>query len=256
MSKYLIIANWKMNPSHPKDAYILAEKIEAGKNIFGKNVDVVISPPFPYLATAGTVLKKIKLGAQNVFWEKEGAYTGEVSASQLLSLGVSYVIVGHSERRKYLAETDEMVNKKAKSALEHGLFVVLCVGEREQGEISPEVRDQLVSALSGIKKQMLKNFMVCYEPIWAISTNKNARPDTPDGAFRASLFIRKVITDIYDRKTADLLRILYGGSVRKDNISLFLTEGKMQGALVGGASLDADEFTEIIKIASHAAKNA
>lgn len=244
-----------MNPLHPKDAYILAEKIEAGKNIFGKNVDVVVSPPFPYLTAAGMALKKIKLGAQDVFWEKEGAYTGEVSAPQLLSLGVSYVIVGHSERRKYSGETDEMINKKAKVALEHGLSVVLCVGEREQGEISPEVRDQLVSALSGIKKQMLKNLMVCYEPIWAISANKNARPDTPDGAFRASLFIRKVITDSYSRKAADLLRILYGGSVRKDNILPFLTEGKMQGVLVGGASLDADEFTEIIKIASRAAKN-
>ncbi|MBI2055783.1 MAG: triose-phosphate isomerase [Candidatus Sungbacteria bacterium] len=254
MSKYLIVANWKMNPLRQSDAYVLASRVEDGYLKFGKNVDVVICPPFPYIAVVSTAVKKIKYGAQNTFWAEKGAYTGEVSPAQLRDIGATHVILGHSERRIHLGETDEMVNKKVRAALDHGLSTILCIGEseREDGEIPAIVGEELVSALAGVKKQLLKNLIVCYEPVWAISTGKNARPDTPDSAFRAVLFIRKIITGLYDRKTADLLRIIYGGSVRKDNLYGFLTEGKMQGALVGGAGLDADEFTGIIEIASRA----
>lgn len=254
MQKHIIAGNWKMNPAHQDEAHALASNIEAGCAALGKNIEVAVCPPFPYLAAVRAAVKKVKCGAQNVFWEERGAYTGEVSPLQLKNLGVAYVILGHSERRMHLWETNEMINKKTKAALECRLSVILCIGEseREDGEIPSVVGDQLAQALSGVKKNFLKNLTVCYEPVWAISTNKNARPDTPDNAFRAGVFVRKIVTGLYDRKTADTLRVIYGGSVRKDNISAFLTEGRMQGALIGGASLDADEFIAIAALASRA----
>lgn len=251
MKKPLLIANWKMNPATAREAIPLAQKIEQGIARL-RGAEVVIAPSFPFLSAIGAVLRKARLGAQNVFWENEGPYTGEVSVRQLCSVGVKYVIIGHSERKIQLGETDEMINKKIRAALGEGLLPILCVGERERSDndIPPEVGDQLKNSLSGIPKNAAKNLTVCYEPIWAISTQPGSRPDTPESAFRAMLYIRKVMAGLYDRRAADSVRIIYGGSVNSANAAPFLREGKMEGVLVGGASLDADEFAAIVKAAA------
>lgn len=246
MSK-IIIANWKSNPDAPGRAVLLAQKIEKG--IPSRNIEVVVAPPFPYLIPVAKALKKGHLGAQDAFWEDIGPYTGEVSWHHLKHCGVEYVIVGHSERRIYLGETDEMINKKVLALLGRALRPVLCIGEheREGNEIPPIVGHQLASALKGVKKQHLKNLVVAYEPVWAISTMPGARSDTPDNAFRALVYIRRLLSDLFGRNLADKVRIIYGGSVNSQNISGFLSEGKMEGALVGGASLDPKEFAILLK---------
>lgn len=251
MVKPLIIANWKMNPDAPGRAALLAHKIERSIARI-RNVDVVIAPPFPFLLPIAAVIRRAKLGSQNVFWRDIGAYTGEVSWYQLKNLKVEHVIVGHSERRLFLGETDEMVNKKVRALLENGMTAILCVGERERvGDDIPEVvGEQIEAALKGIKKRFIKKLVIAYEPIWAISTMPNARPDSPENAFRAMIYIRKVLASLYDRAVSMEVRIIYGGSVKANNVNGFLQEGHMQGALVGGASLDQEEFVEIVSIAS------
>ncbi len=246
MSKTLIIANWKCNPSTAKDAMALAQKIERGASK-RKGVEVALAPPFIYLSEIKGVLNKIKLGAQDSFWS-DGPYTGEISAGQLKNLAVEYVIIGHSERRNILGETSVMINQKLLSALKHKIKPVLCVGEQERTDGIPEiVGDQIRSALRGVAASALENINIAYEPIWAISTTKSSRADTPDSAHQALLYIRKVLTDLYDRPSAEKVRIIYGGSVNSDNVSSFISGGLMQGALVGGASLEPEEFLKIIK---------
>lgn len=248
MFKPLIIANWKSNPDTMRKAVILVRKIESGIGAI-KNAEVIIAPPFPYLGAVKTELKKARLGAQNTFWKDIGPYTGEVSWHQLKNLGARYIIVGHSERKFFLGETDDIINKKVCALLQNGLKPILCLGERERtgNEIPALVGDQLKNALKGTEKNIIPNLVVCYEPVWAISTEVGSRPDTPDSAFRAMLYIRKILTDLYGRKIASMVRVIYGGSVNAQNIIPFLKEGKMQGALVGGASLDPKEFVEIIR---------
>ncbi len=251
MKKPLIIANWKANPDSPGRAVSLARSIECGIARY-RNVEVVIAPPYPFLLPVARVLRKSKLGAQDTSWHDTGPFTGEVSWHHLKHMGVKYVIVGHSERKIYFGESDSMINKKVQVLLQHGLIPILCIGERERGggEIPIMVGEQLKKALAGVRRNFIKNLVVAYEPIWAISTMPDARPDTPDNAFRAMVYIRRVISNLYDRKTADLVRVIYGGSVKSKNISLFLKEGRMEGALVGGASLKAQEFAEIVAEAS------
>lgn len=248
MSKPIIIANWKSNPSSEKEAILLAKKIEDGILNF-RNVEIVVAVPFPFISSLRNSLKKIKLGAQNVFWEDCGPYTGEVSWRQLKNIGVKFIIIGHSERKIYLNETDDMINKKIKAVVWAGMHAILCIGEREriENDIPAIVGDQLRNALAGIKKNFIKNIIIAYEPIWAISTQSGSSPDTPDSAFRAMVYIRKIISDLYGRNIGDGARIIYGGSVNSRNISSFLKEGKMMGALVGGASLDAGEFIKLVK---------
>lgn len=269
MPKPLIIANWKTNPDSLGRAVLLARKIE--REIAGvRNVDVVVAPPFPFLYGVSRVLRKSKLGAQNVFWGDVGPYTGEVSWHQLKNLDVQYVIVGHSERRIHLGETDDMINKKVRSVLEHGLGAVLCIGERERivprsqnaagipairdglgrSEIPPIVGEELRSALKGVRGSRLKNLTIAYEPLWAISTTPGARADTPDNAFRAKVYIKRTMVKLYGSRVAAGVRIIYGGSVGEKNIAGFLHDGEMEGALVGGASLRPDEFISIVKQAT------
>lgn len=250
MIKKIIIANWKSNPDAPGRAVALAEKIEDRLTAM-RAVEVVVAPPTPFLIPVGAVLKKARLGAQNVFWEDVGPYTGETSWHQLQNLKVAYVIIGHSERKQYLGETNAMIHKKTKVALENGFVPIVCVGERERNddEIPVAVGEQLEQALKGIAKEFIKKCVIAYEPVWAISTMPGSRPDTPENAFEALLYIRKLLTEWYTRKIADQVRIIYGGSVHAKNIASFLKEGKMQGALVGGASLDPQEFSEIVEIA-------
>ncbi len=249
--KKLIIANWKTNPSTVREAAELARKTELAAAAH-RNVSVVVAPPFPFLGVVASELKRAKLGSQNTFWADAGPYTGEVSWRQLKSLKVNHVIVGHSERRLLLGETDEMIAKKVRALLEHDLAPILCVGEyqRADHEMSETVAHQLEAALAGVKKSLIKNLTIAYEPVWAISTTPDSRPDTPENAFQSAIYVRKIISRVFGRTAGESVRIIYGGSVTARNISSFLTEGRMQGALIGGASLNAQEFTRIIASAS------
>lgn len=269
--KPLIIANWKANPVTLREAVELARKTELAASAH-RNVEVVIAPPHPFLAAVAPILKRAKLGSQNAFWEDAGPYTGEVSWRQLKSLKVGHVIVGHSERRIFLGETDEMIAKKIRALLEHGFRPILCVGEREQSnrEMSEMVAHQLEAALMGIKKSLIKNLIIAYEPVWAISTAPDSRPATPElrrgepdtpplrqgyawraeNAFQGNIYIRKILCRIFGRTAGEGIRIIYGGSVNAGNIRSFLTDGHMRGALVGSASLNAEEFSKIISAAA------
>ncbi len=254
--KKLIVANWKENPASLKKAISLARQIEKGIVKTGKS-EVVIAPPFPFLSAVGKVLKRAKLGAQNVFWEDGGAYTGEVSPSMLKNSGVEYVIIGHSERRK-LGETDEMVNKKVKASLKAGLKVILCVGEpaergltrtsrgltRNKKSAKNFVKKQLENDLHDIAFSLRKSaLIVAYEPIWAIGSGK---PDKPEDTVEMAKFIRSI---------AGLkAKVLYGGSVTSRNAKSFLQYKEVDGALVGGASLKAEELKKITAIANNANK--
>ena len=247
--KKLIIANWKMNPQTSAEAEELASDIQQG--IRGmKGVEVVICPPFPYLAIVGSISR----GGQDCHSEQKGAYTGAVSPTMLKDVGCEYVIVGHSERKQYFGETDEIINKKVKAALKAGLKVVLCIGEDTRDsfdskghwthELDPKLKEQIIRALEGVKKSSIQNIVVAYEPVWAIGTGN---PATPDDVLSAKIFIRKILSNLYDRKEADKVRVLYGGSTNKKNAAQFIKDGQADGLLVGGASLDADEFVEMVK---------
>lgn len=249
--KKIIIANWKMNPDSGARAVALARACEE-EIVSVKKVDVVIAPPHPFLREVGVSLNKALLGAQDVFWADSGAYTGEVSARQIRDCGAEYVLIGHSERRDSLAETDGMIHKKVKAALEDGMAVVLCVGESERvgGEISPVVGAEVQSALAGIKKTLLKNLIIAYEPVWAISTSGVGEACTPDMMFRARLAIEKIVADAYDQSVTKMIRIIYGGSVSPQNIAAILSVGHMDGALVGSDSLNAETFGRIVRNAA------
>ncbi len=248
MRKVLIAGNWKMNKASA-EAEELAEGIrEKAGNM--TRIDIVICPPFPALSIVYEKIKgsHIKLGAQNLFWEREGAYTGEVSALMLRESGCRYVIIGHSERRIHFGETDEMVNRKVKTALEWNLVPVVCVGEkleeRERNEMEDVVRKQIKEGLSGLDAQEISKIVIAYEPIWAIGTGKTA---TPAQANEMHLFIRKLIGEDFQKEISSQMRILYGGSVKPDNISELIAEEHIDGALVGGASLDDNSFVEIVE---------
>jgi len=240
--KKIIIANWKMNPKTSREAEILARGIsEAAKN--SKNCEVIIAPPFVHIRA----VRSVKLGAQDVFWEKSGPYTGEISTLQLKAYGVSLVLVGHSERRA-LGETNEEINKKIKAVLESGIKAVLCVGEIEkQKEVAFPViiHQELKEGLRGINKSLLKNLIVVYEPVWAISTHGKA--DSPKNVFEMSVLIRRELLKMFGKKTAFSIPIIYGGSVDEKNAADFIKYGRVDGLLVGAASLNAKKFIEIIK---------
>ena len=218
-----------------------------------KEDDIVICPPYVYLAEIKKEIDKnkncrLKLGAQDCFWEKEGAFTGEISPLMLRDLGCEYVILGHSERRKYLKEKNSMINKKLKLVLELGLKGVLCIGENEKekkkGEIQKVLAKQLEKGLVKVSKEKTDNLIIAYEPVWAIGTGKSCGPNE---AQVVNLMIRKILTRIYDRPTAQNIKVLYGGSVDREKASIFLKTTEMKGVLIGGVSLKALEFTQIVK---------
>jgi triosephosphate isomerase len=248
MRRPLIAGNWKLNCTRPEAAK-LAEGIVRGV-VDVKGVIIVVCPPFTALATVNEIISEtnVALGGQDVFWERSGAYTGEISPEMLRDVGCSYVIVGHSERRQYLGETDEMVNRKARAALAAGLRVMMCVGEtleeREAGRMEEIVRREVVKGLAEISAEQLKNLSIAYEPIWAIGTGKTA---TPQRANEAHEFIRNIVGELYGTKVAETFIIQYGGSVKPDNIAELMAELHVDGALVGGASLKADSFVKIVK---------
>ncbi|MBU6414887.1 triose-phosphate isomerase [Patescibacteria group bacterium] len=248
--KKIIIANWKMNPQSAKEAERLFRAVAQG--IRGvKNVDVIIAPPFVYLESLNAISYKLQVhfGAQDCFWEDRGAYTGEISPVTLKTLGVRYVIVGHSERRAHLGETDEMINKKIKAALKAGLIPVVCIGERERNHLEDTLlflKGQLKKDFDGIKPSAAKKIIVAYEPIWAIGTGK---AENSDDAQKIAVYIKRVLQELLNAKAALAIRIIYGGSVSAKNAASFVKGGVrgMEGLLVGGASLQADEFVKIVR---------
>lgn len=249
MRKKIIAANWKMN----KDINETSEFISAFEkemSNYDSPAEVVICPPFIALQTAVKLLQgsNIKLSAQNLHYQNDGAYTGEISARMLRSLGVPCVIVGHSERRQYFHETDEIVAKKVKKALDSGLKVILCIGEtlsERDGSVTEKVLErQVKAALDGLTVQQLASVVIAYEPVWAIGTGRNA---TPQQAQDAHAFIRSTVAQMFGKDAAQDLTIQYGGSVKPDNAAQLLSQPDVDGALVGGASLAADSFAKIVK---------
>jgi triosephosphate isomerase len=246
MRKPLIAGNWKMN-NDVEESLKLARSLKSSE--LDKNVDVLICPPFTsiYAITGELKNSSIKVGAQNMHFEDSGAYTGEVSPTMLKNMGVEYVIIGHSERRQYFGETDEIINKKIKASLKHGLKPILCVGEsleqREAGIEKEVVRNQLINDLDMVMKEDAVNIAVAYEPVWAIGTGRTA---TSEQANEMSSFIRAVLADVFTADAADNMIIQYGGSVKASNANEIMSQSNIDGALVGGASLKADEFIKIV----------
>ncbi len=248
MRRPIIAGNWKMYK-------IIEEAVQLAKELKPlvsdtRGVEVVVCPPFVSLKEVARTLEgsSIRLGAQNLFWETEGAYTGEVSSQMLKDVGCSYVIIGHSERRKYFKETNEDVNKKLKAASDEGIIPIMCVGERleerETNKTFDIVGDHLRGGLMGVNRDTAKGIVIAYEPVWAIGTGKTA---TAEQAEEVHSFIRKTLVELYDMATANEVRIQYGGSVKHENIKDLMKEEDIDGALIGGASLNASSFAEIVK---------
>jgi len=247
MSK-IIIANWKMNPESIQNARVLFNDVV--KNAKGiRGLDLVICPPFPFLSIADKLKSKtISLGAQGVSKEAKGSYTGEVSIKMLLSLGVKYIILGHSEARKR-GEKDKDINKKILLTLKSKVTPILCIGEKERDENGfylAFLKHQIIECLSSVPKSQVKNIIIAYEPIWAIGSN-SSREATKDEFIETQIFIKKIISDIYGLKTASLMRVVYGGSVKKSNAKKFL-DGGASGLLIGRDSLSSKKFGDIINL--------
>lgn len=248
MRKPIIAGNWKMNKTAAETKELIAALIPLVKDV--NDVDIVVCPPFVNIESAAEALKgsNIKLGAQNVHFEESGAYTGEVSTGMLKSLGVEYVIIGHSERREYFAETDETVNKKIKAALKAGLKPIVCVGEklaeREAGITNEVVCKQTKLAFLGLKNHEAEDIVIAYEPIWAIGTGKTATSEDANDTIGA---IRNAVKEIYSQETAEKVRIQYGGSMKASNAPELMAKPEIDGGLIGGASLKADEFSMVVK---------
>lgn len=246
LRKAVIAGNWKMNKT-PDEA---KEIINAMKPLVaGADCDVVLCVPYIDIFAAQEVAKgsNIKIGAENCHWAESGAFTGEVSAPMLKSIGVEYVIIGHSERRQYFGETDETVNKRVRAALDSGLKVILCVGEllseREQGITNEVVRKQTKVALGGVSHEELDNIIIAYEPVWAIGTGKTA---TSEQANETIGYIRKVLAENFCKKCAEEVRIQYGGSMKPSNCKELMAMPEIDGGLIGGASLKAADFAAIV----------
>jgi triosephosphate isomerase len=250
--KPIIAGNWKMYKTAAEALALVSALKKELAGVKELDVEAVVCPPFTSLYAVSAILQDsdIKLGAQNVHWEKEGAYTGEVAAPMLKELYVRYAIVGHSERRQYFGETNEGVNKRAKAALAQQIRPIVCVGEtlaqREAGQTEAVVRDHVTGGLAGFTKNDMLETVIAYEPVWAIGTGKTA---TPQQAQEVHAFIRELLTAMFDSAVAGQVRIQYGGSVKPANAKELLAQPDIDGALVGGASLDAKGFAEIVKAA-------
>ena len=251
MRRKVIAGNWKMN-NNLSESQNLITKLISGLSGEKINCDVIICPPFTSLSEAASLIKNtvVKLGAQNMYFEENGAFTGEVSASMLKSVGCEYVILGHSERRTIFGEGDELINKKIKKALTSGLKPIFCVGEtlqEREGNITKDViKRQVTEGLKDISANDMDRIILAYEPVWAIGTGKTA---TPEQAEEVHAFIRDLIKNLYSQSVAESLVIQYGGSVKPDNAKELLSQKDIDGALVGGACLKADSFIGIIKAA-------
>ncbi len=248
----LIVGNWKMNGTIGetlKRVTAIDRQLEDGAGI-----DIVVAPPFTALYSASVALQDlpIKVAAQNLFYESEGAYTGEVSGSFLKDVGCDYVIIGHSERRHIFHEGDEEINRKVRAALAAELAVIFCVGEtdkeREGGQTFERIEEQLRIGLQELHVHDIEDFCIAYEPVWAIGTGKTAKPDQ---VAEVHDWIRNYLAKRFDAPTANSIRLLYGGSVKLGNAEALMKTSNVDGLLVGGASLDADEFVGIVEVAGH-----
>ena len=251
MRKKIVAANWKMNMMQAESArFVESLLLEIGDVA---DVEVVIVPPFTAIAKVMEALgnaQNIKVGAQNMHWERSGAFTGEISAALLRDLFVHYVVLGHSERRRLFGETDEIVNRKVLAAHEANLRPIVCVGEtlkqRDRGNVDKILSIQLRGSLAGLGPKELQETVIAYEPVWAIGTGRNA---TPEQAQEAHAFIRRTLRDMADDTTAERVRIQYGGSVKPENARELMRQPDIDGALVGGASLDPRSFAQIVNAA-------
>ena len=248
MRKPIIAGNWKLNKTSHEAVELVTLLIRDLSDM--SEVDIVVCPVFTALADVRDVLNdsNIQLGAQDVFWEDKGAFTGQVSAPFLKDIGCRYVIIGHSERRRYFGETNQTVNKKIKAALEHDLTPIVCVGEkleeREGNKTFQVIQEQCKESLSDLSISEIQKITIAYEPVWAIGTGKTA---TPPQAEEAHKFIREFITNMYNKEVALSLRIQYGGSVHEENIRDLMVQPDIDGALIGGASLKAESFIKIVR---------
>jgi triosephosphate isomerase len=249
MRKKIVAANWKMNMTQAEAASFVETLLREIGDI--SDVEVVIVPPFTAIAKVSEALdgaENIKVGGQNMHWEKSGAFTGEISAPMLRELFVRYVVLGHSERRQLFGETDEIVNRKVRAALDGSLRPIVCIGEtleqRDRGEVEQVLGSQLRGSLAELSAKELNETVIAYEPVWAIGTGRTA---TAEQAQQAHAFVRQTLAEISDESTAAKIRIQYGGSVKPDNARTLMSQPDIDGALVGGASLDARSFAEIVR---------
>lgn len=246
MRKPIIAGNWKMNKTAKESAQLIIDLMDKVKSA---ECDVVVCPPFTSLAQVVTLVENtnIKVGAQNMHYEESGAFTGEISPLMLKELGIEFVILGHSERRQYFNEDDELINRKVKAAFEHGFTPILCCGEtleeREEGRTFEVIKGQIEKDLMDISGENVQKMIIAYEPIWAIGTGKTA---TSEEANEVIKYIRELIRNLFDNMAADEVRIQYGGSVKPSTIKEQMAQSDIDGALVGGASLKAEEFAAIV----------
>ena len=253
MRKPLAAGNWKMNLSIAEGVKLAADLVKALDQKAFDQADVIVAPPFTQLAGVAGALKgsRIELGAQNMSWEAKGAFTGEISASMLKEVGAQWVILGHSERRHVMLETDSMIQRKLEAALAAGLKPILCVGEkleqRQQNKTFDVIREQLVKGLEKRTPEQIAASVIAYEPVWAIGTGLTA---SPEQAQEVHAFIRKQIAEITGNRAQESIRILYGGSVTPDNIKGLIAKPDVDGVLVGGASLKADSFERIVRLST------
>ena len=251
--KIFIAGKWKMNKTAAETAE-LASALKASLAQFAGKCEIAVCPTFTSLATAVEILKgsNVKVGAQNIHWADNGAYTGEISGAMLKEIGVEYVIIGHSERRQYFGETDETVNQRIKAALKYGLKPIVCIGEtlaeREGGVTNTVLEKQIRGAFADISAADMDAVTIAYEPVWAIGTGKTA---TPDVAQETHAFIRSVLTALYGDKAQDIV-VQYGGSMKAENSGALVSKQDIDGGLIGGAALKADSFTALIQNALNA----
>ena len=248
MRRPIITGNWKMNNNSAESVELVSQ---LRKMISGvKEVEVVVAPPYTALGFVATAIKgsTIALSSQNIFWEEKGAFTGEISPSMLKDIGCQYAIIGHSERRQYFGETNETVNKRLKAALDASLTPIVCIGEtleeREADKTLSVIEKQVKEGFAGISSGEMEKIVIAYEPVWAIGTGKTA---TPEQAQEIHQFIRGMLAQVFDEGVAEGIRILYGGSVKPDNVDQLMSQKDIDGALVGGASLKADSFARIVQ---------
>ena len=252
MRKPCMAGNWKMNNTWAETVLLAQGISNISEGRWEDDIDVVLCPAMPNLKAAYSVIEfdnaPIAIGAQNVHWEASGAYTGEASCEMLTEVGVSYCIVGHSERREYFAETDEMVNKKAKALIQAGITPIVCVGEslavRDEGTYLDFVSSQVRAAFAGIEATRAQKCIIAYEPIWAIGTGRTA---TPEQAQEVCEAIRGCISEMFDTNCAEAMRILYGGSMKPENVAGLIEKPDIDGGLIGGAALDAESFVYLVK---------
>lgn len=251
MRRFLVAGNWKMNTDQASGTELAGALAKAAAESHD-GAEVLVCPPYPYLSAVGAAASgsAVQLGAQDVYFEASGAFTGEVSVGMLKDVGCTHVILGHSERRHVMGESDELINQKVKAGIDGGLQVILCVGEllseREAGDTEAVLDRQMAGGLDGVSEEAAADIVIAYEPVWAIGTGVTA---TPDQAESAHAHLRNWLAERYNPAFADRVRILYGGSVKPDNAETLMQQPNVDGALVGGASLKAELFVPIIEAA-------